>query len=268
MSGASLPAALAGPGMLWVIAALAGLACAVIVARRDRLSPREMYGAGVVCMLFGFWGARLLGMVYYGSGGQPLPWLRFWVGGTAQYGAFLGGGLAMLLFLALRRLPILSYFDAVAPAVALTVSIGRVGCFFNGDDFGTLSHLPWAVRFPPGTEAYADHLARGWIASGAGWSLPVHPIQLYESLAWVGLAAILVMRRPGAPGLRFGWLAVAHGAGRFAEQFFRGDFRPALGPLSLTQLLSLALVGLGLWLLLRDRPNFLADPALESPGVA
>ena len=260
--------ALVGPGMLWVLAALAGLACAVIVAGRGRLNPREMYGAGVVCILFGFWGARLLGMVYYGTGGQPLPWLRFWTGGTAQYGAFLGGGLAMLLFLALRRLPVLSYFDAVAPAVALAVVIGRVGCFFNGCDFGTLSRVPWAVRFPPGTEAYADHLARGWIAPGAGWSLPVHPIQLYASAAWLGLAAILLARRSGIPGLRFGWLAIAHGAGRFAEQFFRGDFRPALGPLSLTQSLSLALVGLGLWLLLRRRSSAFAAAALESPGVA
>ena len=251
------------PGLLWILAALAGLACAVIVAGRDRLDPREMYGAGVACMLFGFWGSRLLGMLYYGTDGRPWAWLRFWSGGTAQYGAFLGGGAAMLLFLLLRRLPVLRYFDAVAPAVALAVSIGRIGCFLNGDDFGKLSRLPWAVRFPAGTEAYADHLARGWIAAGAAWSLPVHPIQLYETVVWLGLAALLVSWRPSRPGMRFACLAIAHGAGRFVEQFFRGDFQPVLGPFSLTQLLSVALVAVGMAIVFRGAPSVAPQRAWE-----
>jgi phosphatidylglycerol:prolipoprotein diacylglycerol transferase len=258
----------ANSGMVGVAAALAGLACAVWMARRDGLDARAMYWAGAIAILFGFWGARLLGMVYYGTDGQPLAWLRFWSGGTAQYGAFLGGGLAMLLFLAMRRLPPLAYFDAAAPAVALTVSIGRIACFLNGDDFGRLSHFGWAVRFPPGTEAYADHLARGWIAPGAAWSLPVHPIQLYESVVWFGLAIALAAWRPSRPGLCFGGLAVAHGAARFAEQFLRGDFQPILGPLSLTQWISLGFVALGLGLLFRGRRQAVRTEPLVGPASA
>jgi len=253
MSGYSPVVVGVSPATVGVAAALAGLVFAVWMARRDRLAPRAMYWAGAVTMLFGFWGARLLGMVYYPGDGQPWAWLRFWSEGTAQYGAFIGGGLAMLIFLAIRRLPLLAYFDAVAPAVALTVAGGRVACFMNGDDFGRLTHLGWAVRFPPGTEAYADHLARGWIARGAAWSLPVHPIQLYESVIWLGLAVVLAMWRPGRAGIRSGCFAVAHGALRFAEQFLRGDFQPVLGPLSLTQLISLGLFVLGLWLLRKQR---------------
>src|SRR5262249_3858158 len=157
----------------------------------------------------------------------------------AQYGGLLAGAAAFVLFLKLRKLAILPYADAAACAVALGIAIGRIGCFLNGDDYGTVSRLPWAVRFPPGTEAYMGHLMRGWVTSTDAWSLPVHPVQLYDSLFALCLFGILVIWHPSLPGLRFGFFAIAHGVGRFAEEFFRGDFRPALGPLSLTQAISL-----------------------------
>jgi phosphatidylglycerol:prolipoprotein diacylglycerol transferase len=139
--------------------------------------------------------------------------------------------------------------------VALGVAIGRIGCFLNGDDFGSLSHLPWAARFPPGTEAYADHLTRGWITPADALSLPVHPVQLYCALAWLGFFAILIVYRPARPGLRLALFAVLQGVGRFIEQLFRGDFQPVLGPLSLTQLISLFFIamGIGVWLSQRNK---------------
>ena len=200
-------------------------------------------------IVFGLWGGHLLGIIYYGTDGRPWAWLRFWSGGQAQYGGIIAGMIAVLLFLKVRKISLLSYADVIAPGVALGVAIGRIGCFLNGDDFGALSRLPWAIRFPPGTEAYYDHLTRGWITSADALSLPVHPVQLYATLAWLGFFAILVAYRPGRPGLRLALFAALHGAGRFVEQFFRGDFQPVLGPLSLTQLISLAFVagGIGIW---------------------
>ena len=237
------------PGTLWVTAALAGLACAVLLARRDRLDLRAVYWAGVVSLLLGVWGGHLLGMVYYGTDGRPWAWLRFWSGGEAQYGGLIAGTLAAILFFKLRKLPFLPYADAIIPGVALGVAIGRVGCFLNGDDFGTLSHLPWAVRFPPGTEAYTDHLSRGWIAPDAPWSLPVHPVQLYCAVFWLGLFAVPIVWRSSVPGQRLSGFAIAHGGGRFVEQLFRGDFQPLLGPFSLTQLISFLFVAAGLGIL-------------------
>ena len=238
------------PGGVWATALVVGFGYALLSAKRQGLNPRELYCAGVLGILFGLWGGHLLGFVYYGNGGGAWGWLRFWSGGQAQYGNLLGGGLALALYLMVRKLPLLPYFDAIAPSLALGVSIGRIACFLNGDDYGTLSRLSWSVQFAPGTEAYADHLTRGWIRSTDALSLSVHPVQLYATLAWLGFFVILVAYRPGQPGLRLALFAILQGVGRFAEQYFRGDFRPLLGPLSLTQLISLVFVagGIGIWL--------------------
>jgi len=169
------------PGILWGASLLAALLFTLRTAQREGLDPRAMYWAGTSAILFGLWGGYLLGFVYYGTDGRPWAWLRPWSGGRAEYGALLAGMLAIAIYLRVRKLPFLCYADAIVPAVALGAAIGRLGCFLNGDDFGTRSTLPWAVTFASGTEAYADHFNRGWIASGDPLSLPVHPVQLYAS---------------------------------------------------------------------------------------
>jgi phosphatidylglycerol:prolipoprotein diacylglycerol transferase len=233
------------PGILWGASLLAALLFTLRTARREGLDPRAMYWAGTSAILFGLWGGYLLGFVYYGADGRPWAWLRFWSGGRAEYGALLAGMLATAIYLRIRKLPFLRYADAIVPAVALGAAIGRLGCFLNGDDFGTRSTLPWAVIFPPGTEAYADHFNRGWIVSSDPLSLPVHPVQLYASLFALTLFVFLAWWRPSRTGLRFAGFLVIYGAGRFADQHFRGDFQPILGPFSLTQLISLLLVTAG-----------------------
>jgi phosphatidylglycerol---prolipoprotein diacylglyceryl transferase len=250
------------PGFVWAGAILSAMAYAVSAARRESLDTRAVYWACVLAIVFGLWGGHLLGIVYYGTDGRPWAWLRFWSGGQAQYGGLIAGAAAVLLFLKIRKISLLTYADVIAPGVALAVAIGRIGCFLNGDDFGSLSRLPWAVRFPAGTEAYADHVTRGWIAPTDALSLPVHPVQLYATLVWLGFFVVLVVYRPGRPGLRLALFACLQGVGRFVEQYFRGDFRPVLGPLSLTQLISLFFIamGVGVWLSQRNKKQ-VREPA-------
>jgi phosphatidylglycerol:prolipoprotein diacylglycerol transferase len=250
------------PGAVWATALVIALAYALLSARRDGLDQRAVYWAGALGILFGLWGGRLLGLAYYGVEGGPWDWLHFWSGGQAQYGNLIGGGLAVILFLKLRKLPVLTHLDSIAPSLALGISIGRIGCFVNGDDCGTVSHLPWAVQFPSGTEAYADHLTRGWIRATDALSLPVHPVQLYATLVWLGFFVVLVVYRPGRPGLRLALFACLQGIGRFVEQYLRGDFQPVLGPLSLTQLISLFFIamGVGVWLSQRNKKQ-VREPA-------
>jgi phosphatidylglycerol:prolipoprotein diacylglycerol transferase len=250
------------PGFVWAGAILSAMAYAVSAARRESLDTRAVYWACVLAIVFGLWGGHLLGIVYYGTDGRPWAWLRFWSGGQAQYGGLMAGAAAVLLFLKIRKISLLTYADVIAPGVALAVALGRIGCFLNGDDFGSLSRLPWAVRFPAGTEAYADHVTRGWIAPTDALSLPVHPVQLYATLVWLGFFVVLVVYRPGRPGLRLALFACLQGVGRFVEQYFRGDFRPVLGPLSLTQLISLFFIamGVGVWLSQRNKKQ-VREPA-------
>jgi phosphatidylglycerol:prolipoprotein diacylglycerol transferase len=113
----------------------------------------------------------------------------------------------------------------------------------NGDDFGRVSDVAWAVTYPPGSLAFDLHVRQGLLAPGASASLPVHPVQIY--LAAAGLALFLVFswlwrHRAFPPGALFALYWAADGAVRFALEFFRGDVeRTYVGPFPDGQIIAL-----------------------------
>lgn len=260
------------PGLVSSVALVAALAYAVRSARRSALDPRSMYWAVVSAALGGLFGGHLLDLFVHGWQ-DPYSLLQFWQGGKSLYGGLVVGGIVGGLFFHYRKLPVLAYADGSMPALALGYAIGRLGCFLNGDDFGTVSHVPWAVAYPPGTEAYSDHIARGWINSGAPFSLPIHPVQLYASLIGLGLFVLLATWRPHRAGRRFCAFLILYGAARFClEQWFRGDFRAVVGPLSLPQVFSMlfVMIGAAIWLRARESKSKELRPRLDDalPGMA
>jgi phosphatidylglycerol---prolipoprotein diacylglyceryl transferase len=253
-----------GPGFITTSGWLAAAACALWSARRSGLDPRAMYWGIVSSMTAGLWGAHLLSLAVHGwEDAGPMALFQIVQGGKSLFGGLLLGGFAGWIYFRLRGLPSLAYADAALPAVALGYAIGRLGCFVNGDDFGTVTNLPWAVVYGPGTEAYAAHVERGWLASGAGASLPVHPVQLYSALLGLGIMAWLVARRRRFQGEQLCAYLVAYGAGRFLLERWRGDFRAVAGPLSLPQVFSVLFMiyGLALWVkFARDREKYAPGP--------
>ena len=262
------------PSLVWAAALVCALAWFTREAPRAGLDARAAYWTGVCALVGGLWGSHLLGLYVHGST-DPLAWLRIWTGGKSYYGGLIGGGLAVAACLRRRRLPLLACGDAIVPAISLGYAIGRVGCFLNGDDYGAPTHLPWAVVYPPGTEAYAAHAARGWISPGAAWSLPIHPAQLYASLLGLAMFALLANWRSKREGDRLCLFLALYGAARFSIEWLRGDFRAVFGPLSLPQLFGVLfiVVALCIWLLThrpmarrRSAPEGLAAP--PGPVVA
>jgi phosphatidylglycerol:prolipoprotein diacylglycerol transferase len=259
LSAASRYLASLDPGLVWSVALLVALMYAVRSARRSDLDPRKMYWAVVCAVLGGFFGGHLMNLFVHGWHGGPLAMFQFWQGGKSYYGGLIGGGIAGGLFFHYRKLPVLAYADAAMPALALGYAVGRLGCFLNGDDYGTLTRVAWSVVYPPGAEAYADHLARGWITAGAAWSLPIHPAQLYASLQGLCFFVLLANWHPKRPGMRLCTYTFGYGVARFFMEYFRGDFRAVLGPFSLPQFFSLLFVFLGVALWWRSRDS--ADKA-------
>ena len=253
VTGASRDLSSLDPGLVSSVALIAALAYAVRSARRAELNPRAMYWAVTSAIVGGLFGGHLLDLFVHGWQG-PYSLLQFWQGGKSWYGGLLGGGLVGGLYFHYRKLPVLAYADAAMPAVALGYSIGRLGCFLNGDDYGTLSSLPWAVTYPPGSEAYLSHVSRGWIGPEAVSSLPIHPVQLYASLFGLCMFVILSAWRPRRTGSRLVSFMIFYGVGRYLiEQWLRGDFRAVLGPFSLPQIFSLLLILTGVFLWIRER---------------
>jgi phosphatidylglycerol:prolipoprotein diacylglycerol transferase len=133
---------------------------------------------------------------------------------------------------------------AVIPAGAALV-LARLGCFMAGCDYGTVSSLPWAVRFPAGSPAWRDHVHAGLVAADRAQSLPVHPTELYESLLGLVIIAVALFagRRKREAGRLFALAAATYASGRLLIETVRGDAgRGVYAGLSSAQIFSLVVL--------------------------
>lgn len=222
-------------GVLVAIGALIGLWLFNRELARSRL-PADASDAAVAGVIGGLAGAKILWTIEF-MGEQPVADLLFSRGGLSWFGGLLGGVGTGLWMLRRKRVPIVPALAAATPALAVGHAIGRVGCFMVGDDYGRPSDLPWAVAFPEGLPPTF---------------VPVHPTQLYEALALAGIAWVLLRwRRHGvADRVVLGRYFVLAGSVRFLIEFLRVNLQ-ILGPFTLAQLIALALVLAGLFLIVR-----------------
>ena len=201
--------------------------------------------------------AAVLAIVYTAAlaGGIALPALvsaasALWSGhglrlrwsGMVSYAGFACGAVALVLALRRGALRPARAADLLAAPLGIGLCIGRLGCFLAGCDYGQVSSLPWAVRFPAGTAGWRDHVRAGWISPRHAESLPVHPTQVYESLLGLALcaAAMIVGRTAWArrgEGRVFAVVAGGYALGRIAIESTRGDLgRGIFGPWSSAQI--------------------------------
>jgi len=143
--------------------------------------------------------------------------------------------------------------DAFALAIPPGHAIGRLGCLLQGCCWGTPTSLPWGVRYPEGSYAYASQLEQGMLHDAQPLSLLVHPTPLYELAFDLALWGLLLWARPrlSAHGSLFRLYLTSYAAFRFLAEFVRGDsFAPAGFMLKPVQVLLLAATlgyGLRLW---------------------
>jgi phosphatidylglycerol:prolipoprotein diacylglycerol transferase len=109
-------------------------------------------------------------------------------------------------------------------------------------------HRPWAITF---SSQDAHEL------TGVPLGVPLHPSQLYESIAEIAIFAFLWNRFNSRrfDGEIIGWYLVLYSAARFVVEFFRNHEQNLVGGLSLTQWISLATFIAGVWLVFRPRPQ-------------
>jgi phosphatidylglycerol:prolipoprotein diacylglycerol transferase len=216
-------------GVLVALGALAGMFVFQRELRRAGL-PGDAINAALAGVLGGLAGAKLIWAIEFH---RTAPFLDLLLsrGGLSWFGGLAGGLAAGLTTLRRYRVPLVRGLAAASPGLALGHAIGRVGCFLVGDDYGSPSTLPWAVAFPKGLPPT---------------DVPVHPTQLYEAVPLVIIAWLLVRwRRQGVPdAVVLSRYLVLAGATRFAIEFVRIN-APVLGPLTLAQLWSLALMSAG-----------------------
>lgn len=191
-------------------------------------------------------GARLGHCLFYEPGyylSHPVAIFKIWEGGLASHGAAIGILIAVWFYRRRRPdQPMLWVLDRVCIPTILAGSLIRLGNLFNSEIVGIPTNVPWAVVFER-----VD-------------SLPRHPTQVYESLAYAAIFGLLwvLYRRwddKARDGRLFGVFLTAVFGFRFLIEIIKTR-QAAFGhdfPLSMGQMLSIPLVALGLWLLLRKR---------------
>lgn len=217
------------------------------------------------CTLGVIFGGRLGYALFYTGGDTGIPsaftdfsgegfvsWklLRMWEGGMAFHGGLMGVTVAMAYVAWRDRLNFIRVVDYVAVGVPMGMLLGRLANFVNGELWGRVTDVPWAMVFP------------------AADDLPRHPSQLYQA-GLEGLALLIIMmllfwttRARYRPGLLAGVFTLGMGISRFVNEFFRepdaqlADFAARTG-LSMGQWLTIPLILTGLIVViyaLRNKP--------------
>lgn len=248
-----------------VLGLLAGTAVVVLEARHRGMADRAMATIVVGAFVGGALGARAGNWwLYFTDAAHPtLPGLLVDSGKTVLGG--LTGGYAGVLIT--KRL--IGYRahtgDVFAPAAALGIAVGRIGCFLT-EQPGTPTSLPWGF-VPP---ANVVHKIPNCPQCAPGVAL--HPSFLYEIVFLLGLFAILLWLRSRVhvPGELFKIFLASYAVFRFVVEFARGNEVVALG-LTRSQWFLLATVPLFVWHFARQlrsgayRPA--AAPAITAAAV-
>ncbi len=188
-------------------------------------------------------GGRLGYVLFYNAGyylENPLEILMVWNGGMAFHGGLGGAILATVLFCRSRGLFLLPVLDLMAVIAPLGLFFGRIANFVNGELWGRVSDVPWAMVFPH-----------------AG-SLPRHPSQLYQAglegiALGVLLAIVVVCCGFKRSGLVAGVFGAGYGIARIIGELFRepdAHISYLWGGLTMGMLLSLPLLAAGLALII------------------
>ena len=178
-------------------------------------------------------------------------------GGMVWYGGFLGGLIAVSWEVKRSGLRWAQMADLIAPVLAIGYAVGRMGCFFVGDDYGRPTDGWFGVKFPQGApptrvSVMENHFGieiDPYFVERFGEVIPVHPTQLYEVAMSLMIFGFLwrIRKHNYAEGwIWWIWFVLA-GAERFLVEFVRLKDDRFLGIFTVAQLISLFLIVIGIW---------------------
>jgi phosphatidylglycerol---prolipoprotein diacylglyceryl transferase len=182
-------------------------------------------------VIAGFLGGRIWEVAFSWDNyqDQPLAVLAFWSGGLSIQGSVLGGLIAGIIYIKIKKIDFWEFADIVAPGLILGQAIGRIGCFLNGDAYGAPTNSIFGVIYQENTPAFAAY-----------GSQPLFPAELFEGAGdfIILLALLMLIRKKIVPGTVFLTYFILYSINRFVLEFWRGDSLQISG-LKVAQSLSL-----------------------------
>jgi phosphatidylglycerol---prolipoprotein diacylglyceryl transferase len=233
-------------GLLFAMAFLSSFFVSSWMFKREGKSEEDLNKLFLYILAAVVVGARLGHCLFYDPKyyfANPIEILKVWEGGLASHGAAFGILLALILYA--RTTPSMSFLwvtDRVAVVIPLSALFVRLGNTMNSEILGKPADVPWAFIFQRVDQ------------------IPRHPVQLYEATCYLILFFVmLALYRQGnamrKPAFLSGIFLVAMFTTRFILEFFKEGqsiYDPAM-PLTMGQLLSIPLVLLGLFFIMRRK---------------
>jgi phosphatidylglycerol---prolipoprotein diacylglyceryl transferase len=255
-------------GVLAAVGFLSGLWYAYRSAPRMGLDANQVWNLGIYGILISLAASKVWLIFsawdYYAANPREIFSIETFQSAGVFYGGIIGGILWVLLYTHFQKMSFLRVLDLSAAPVALGHAIGRVGCFAAGCCYGKPTGLPWGVTF---TDPVAGKI------SGTPLGVSLHPTELYEAAAeflnfglllWLGIKRRL-------KGQIIGAYFILYGIERGTIEFFRDDPGRTLmfhDRLSLMQVVSAALIVVGVFLFLRGRGAAVPFPRATAARAA
>jgi len=209
-------------GVMLALAFVLGIWVTVIRAKKMGLDPNKIMDLSVLIILAGIIGSRIAYVLPHMDEFRG-HWLdtinpiqsngQIGIAGLTILGGVLLAIFITLLYLWWKKLPVWKIADAFAPAVALGIFVGRIGCFLNGCCFGIPTNSPIGMVFPEN--------------SPAGSVFPqqhIYPTELFSSFYGLLIFLILIWaekKYKTFDGFTFFLLWALYGMARFTVDFFR-----------------------------------------------
>ncbi len=231
-------------GLFFALSFLIGYQIMLVIFSKENKSEKDLNDLVWVMILGTVLGARLGHCLFYNPSyylSRPIEILQIWKGGLASHGAAIGIMIALYIYVKNRKgMGYLWIFDRVVITVALAGFFIRMGNLFNSEIIGKPTNSKWGFIF------VSEDM------------IPRHPAQLYESIAYLIIFISLFayyFKSNGKfkEGLLFGIFLVSVFTFRFFVEFLKENQSPfeAGMPLNMGQLLSIPLIILGTYLIIR-----------------
>jgi len=208
-------------GFMLAISFLLGIYLAVRRGKARGIAAEKIMDLSVIIIICSIVGSRVMYVLFhldefaghwsdtfnpFQSDGQ------IGIAGLTMLGGVILALVASLIYLHVKKMPVLKFADAIIPIFFLGEAITRIGCYLNGCCYGIPCHGPLCVVFPPDSPAGAMYQG-----------LAIHPAQLYSSFYALAVFIILLWidRKPRFDGYLLYLFLIFYGLGRFIIDFFR-----------------------------------------------
>ncbi|MCC8152273.1 MAG: prolipoprotein diacylglyceryl transferase [Lachnospiraceae bacterium] len=231
-------------GLMITIGIILAVVIATKRAERLELNGEEVINLAIICVVFGFLGAKILFVLENFRAFLEHPLSVLGSSGFVVYGGIVIGIVCVYIYCrAIKKISFFRYTDLLFPSVAFAQGFGRIGCFFAGCCYGKETDVWWGVVFPENCFAPAG--------------VALIPTQLISAAGDFLICIILLFftKKVEKVGDVSALYLLLYGIGRFSVEFLRQNEQGGIGMFTTAQIFSLVFMAVSVLLFIRNRKS-------------